>query len=198
MPPDLDASYTPDFFSADEAAGLFTQLRDGLAWQQQAITIYGRTVMQPRLLAWYGDAGAVYTYSGKRNEPLPWVPVLTTIRQQAEAATGARFNSVLANYYRDGQDSMGWHSDDEPELGPEPVIASFSFGAARDFRFRRRTDRVVVPLSLAPGSLLVMFGNNQRHWQHALPKRAVAGPRINLTFRYVTPAGVMPAGNAWE
>jgi alkylated DNA repair dioxygenase AlkB len=140
----------------------------------------------PRLSAWYGDAGAVYTYSGLRLEPLPWTPVLLEIKQATERLSGTRFNSVLLNLYRDGQDSMGWHSDDEPELGPEPVIASVSLGALRRFVFQHKKRRWRIALDLEPGSVLLMAGATQHHWRHALPKtRRPVAPRINLTFRTI-------------
>ena len=147
------------------------------------------TRASPRLSAWYGDPSARYAYSGLSLEPIPWFPVLAEIKAEVEAASGAVFNSVLANLYRDGADSMGWHSDDEPELGERPVIASASFGAIRRFRLRHRhrreLDPVAVPLN--HGSLLIMKGDTQSNWKHQIPKtRKVSEPRVNLTFRTIT------------
>ena len=154
-------------------------------WRQDEARIMGRTVALPRLTAWYGDAG--YRYSGIDNPPRPWLPLLLELKGVAETLAGARFNSVLLNLYRDGRDGMGWHSDDERSLGPEPVIASLSFGATRRFRLKHktRTDHVLA-LDLPSGSCLVMAGSLQHHWRHALPKTArPVGPRVNLTFRLI-------------
>lgn len=153
--------------------------------------MFGRWVDSPRLSCWIGDAGASYRYSGQSFEPHPWPDALLPLRGRLRQELGIDFNSVLANLYRDGRDAMGWHSDDEPELGPEPVIASVSLGAARRFVLRRRDDHTVrKEFRLEPGSLLVMRGNSQRDWQHALPRTAKpVGPRINLTFRRIVDAG---------
>ncbi len=165
---------------------LFDTLHAGIAWERHVVRIFGRSIPAPRLSAWYGEPGASYAYSGQRYEPKPWTPELARIRTEIEAATGAQFDSVLANLYRDGQDSMGWHSDAEAELGRDPVIASASFGAARRFVLKHRSTGERHELLLAPGSLLVMRGALQHHWKHALPRtRAAVGPRINLTFRRV-------------
>jgi alkylated DNA repair dioxygenase AlkB len=182
----LDAAFLP--FA--EATVLFDQLSREVAWEQRNIRIFGQEMPQPRLTAWYGDPDARYAYSGLRWEPRPWTPVLLALRQRVETATACRFNSVLLNLYRTGQDSMGWHADDEPELGPTPAIASLSLGAMRRFRLRPRTGLAHAPLSLdlTSGSLLLMRGATQQHWQHALPKTArLVGPRLNLTFRWVHP-----------
>lgn len=156
-------------------------------WRQDTIRIYGREMLQPRLHAWYGDPDAVYTYSGLRNLPLPWTPLLAELRAMVEGAAGARFNAVLLNHYRDGRDSMGMHSDDEPELGPKPVIASLSLGATRTFILRHRQDKVLKPVrvALGNGDLLVMRGETQSNWAHGINKQAQAGARLNLTFRLV-------------
>ncbi|GAC1588184.1 MAG: alpha-ketoglutarate-dependent dioxygenase AlkB [Hymenobacter sp.] len=191
--PQAELLLDPAFLPAAEAAALLTQLTSGLAWEQRAIRLYGQLLPQPRLTAWHGDPAARYAYSGLTWEPRPWTPALLGLRQRLEAATGAQFNSVLLNLYRDGRDSMGWHADDEPELGPAPVIASLSLGATRRFRLRPRVGRAHAPvgLDLPSGSLLLMRGPTQRHWQHALPKTTrPIGPRLNLTFRWVSPAAV--------
>lgn len=170
----------------DEARAAFEALRGETPWKSESIRIVGRLVPVPRLTAWYGDPGARYTYSGLRNEPLPWTPRLDALRARAGEAAGAPFNSVLLNLYRDGRDSMGWHSDGEPELGEDPVIASLSLGAPRRFvlRHKKRRDRAI-SLVLEGGSLLVMAGTTQRFYRHAVPKEDAAGARINLTFRRI-------------
>src|SRR5262249_13523909 len=142
---------------------------------------------------WYGDRGASYVYSGLRNEPQPWTPALSELRAGVEASAAHTFNSVLLNYYRDGNDSMGWHRDNEPELGPRPLIASVTLGATRRFRFREvrpavAGNRKTHEIELTHGSLLVMRGETQSAWEHGIPKvRDLTDPRINLTFRYVEP-----------
>lgn len=172
-----------------ECAEIAAQLRQTLAWQQKPIVIFGREVLQPRLTVWYGDPDCAYVYSGKRNEPLAWTPLLTELRETVQAITGARFNSVLANCYRNGQDSMGWHSDDEPELGPAPVIASLSFGASRRFLLQHRKHKTQrLELLLQDGDLLLMAGATQRNYRHSLPKTAKpTAERLNFTFRWIHP-----------
>ena len=172
---------------ADECLAL---LIEQTPWRQDPITLFGKTHLQPRLHAWYGDSGARYRYSGLALEPLAWTPLLASIRSQVEAICNAGFNSVLLNYYRDHRDSMGMHADDEPELGPAPVIASLSFGEQRPLRFKHRHDRRVDPvkLPLAHGSLLVMAGQTQSNWHHGMAKQSrPCGPRLNLTFRRILP-----------
>ncbi|QGX38834.1 alpha-ketoglutarate-dependent dioxygenase AlkB [Permianibacter aggregans] len=168
-------------------AELRQRLVDELHWQQTPIRIYGREVMQPRLTAWYGDADAAYRYSGVTHEPLPWHPLLWDIKALVEQYSASTFNSVLCNYYRSGQDSMGWHSDNEPELGPEPVIASLSFGAARRFLLQHKKDKSLQwQCSLGEGDLLLMRGATQRFYRHSVPKTAkTTDLRINLTFRRI-------------
>jgi alkylated DNA repair dioxygenase AlkB len=185
--PDGDACYCPGVFGPTGAQQLFARLRTDIAWQEEHVVIFGQRRKVPRLVAWYGDPGASYVYSGVRHEPLAWIPPLAEIRERVEGLTGHAFNSVLANLYRDGNDGMGWHADDEPELGPNPVIASVSFGATRRFRMRHRRRRdLAIDLDLEHGSLLVMAGATQHHWVHAVPKtRRPVGERINLTFRRI-------------
>ena len=177
---------------AAECARMAGELRQTLAWQQKPIVIFGREVLQPRLTAWYGDPHCSYVYSGKRNEPLAWTPLLSALRAAVETVTGARFNSVLANCYRNGQDSMGWHSDDEPELGPDPSIASLSFGAPRRFCLQHRKQKMQrLELLLQDGDLLLMAGATQANYRHALPKTAKpVGERLNFTFRWIYPTAV--------
>ncbi|HUA79256.1 MAG TPA: alpha-ketoglutarate-dependent dioxygenase AlkB [Dyella sp.] len=189
---DADVRYAQAWLDHDEADALFAHLWDEIPWEQHRLRIFGRDVDAPRLSCWIGDPHATYAYSRTRFEPRPWTPSLHSLRGRLERACGARFNSVLANLYRGGQDSMGWHSDDEPELGSQPVIASLSLGAERRFRFRRRAPRGKrvdsVGLPLSHGSLLCMAGDTQRHYQHDVPKSSsVTGMRINLTFRLIRP-----------
>jgi alkylated DNA repair dioxygenase AlkB len=166
-------------------------LRDELPWEQPALRLHGRQLPMPRLCCWVADAGCAYRYSGQTHQPRPWTPPLLELGQLLEKALGWRFNSVLLNRYRNGDDAMGWHADDEAALGWEAPIASLSLGASRSLRFRPSPGGVAAgrpPLSveLADGDLLVMDPPTQRHWQHALPRRRrVACERINLTFRMV-------------
>jgi alkylated DNA repair dioxygenase AlkB len=187
-----DAGYDAEAF-APRADALFDALHREVPWEQHRLKIFGRDVGSPRLSCWIGDEGTAYKYSGTLFEPHAWTPSLAVLRDELAARFELRFNSVLANLYRDGHDSMGWHSDDEPELGREPVIASLSFGAVRRFRFRsRETKRVSLALDLASGSLLVMRGATQRLYHHDLPKTARAGARINLTFRTIRAKSPLP------
>ncbi|RZA35372.1 MAG: alpha-ketoglutarate-dependent dioxygenase AlkB [Lysobacteraceae bacterium] len=154
------------------------------AWREETVVVYGKRHLQPRLSAWHGDKA--YRYSGLSLAPLPFTPLLDGIRHAAEAVTGRHYNSVLLNYYRDGRDSMGMHSDDEAELGPEPAIASVSFGATRPFILRHKTTKETLKLALTDGSLLFMAGRMQANWMHGINKTArPIGPRINLTFRHI-------------
>ncbi len=158
------------------------------AWSQETVTLFGRTLPQPRLVAYHGDAGAGYTYSGTHHAPRPWTPPLAALKERVEHLAGTPFNSVLLNYYRDGNDSMGLHADDEPELGDNPVIASLSLGQERRMYFRHKSRRDIdnLVLPLPAGSLLVMRGATQHNWKHGLRKvRGPCGPRVNLTFRLV-------------
>lgn len=154
------------------------------AWRSERVTVWGKQYLQPRLTAWHGEAA--YSYSGLRLEPLPFTPLQQRIRQAVEAASGRRFNSVLLNYYRDGRDSMGMHSDNEAELGPEPAIASVSFGAERTFILQHKGSGERLRIALTDGSLLLMAGKLQENWLHGINKIArPAGARVNLTFRFI-------------
>ncbi|TVQ94668.1 MAG: alpha-ketoglutarate-dependent dioxygenase AlkB [Deltaproteobacteria bacterium] len=183
--PDAEIWLDPDWLPPDRASVLFDRLMDEVPWRQDQITMYGKTHHVPRLNAWYGDPGTVYTWSGIRMEPHPWEGGVGEIKARLEAEVGLRFNSALLNLYRDGQDSVAWHADDEPELGPDPVIASVSLGATRTFRLRHLDGaHDPVNIDLDHGSLLFMGGRTQRCWHHCVPRRKrVDGPRINLTFR---------------
>jgi len=174
----------------EASAAAFSALRAETPWRAEQIRIAGRMIDVPRRTAWYGDPGATYVYSGLRNEPLPWTPLLEALRDAVTAAAGAPLNSVLLNWYRDGRDSMGWHADDEPELGKEPVIASLSLGAPRRFvlRHAKKKGRATA-FVLGDGALLVMTGRTQRFYRHAVPKEEAAGERINLTFRRIVGPG---------
>lgn len=197
LPPNGLIRYQPSWLSSQEAGQLFESLDDQLDWKQRPITMFGREVMQPRLTCLYGDEGVRYRYSGKTMFAATWIDALKQLSDRLNQILGVRFNSVLCNRYRDGQDSMGWHSDNEPELGLNPVIASVSLGERRRFRVKPRAQKSRQgeksrPLSLAldHGSLLIMSGDLQHHWLHELPKvsgKAAlrVGPRINLTFRQI-------------
>lgn len=182
-----DLMLWPKWLEPAEADDLLARLRAEIPFEQHRLRLFGREVDAPRLSCWIGDPHAVYRYSGTRFEPHPWSPALARLRERVEQACGARFDSVLANLYRDGNDAMGWHSDDEPELGPEPVIASLSLGATRRFRLRARdAGGTRLDLELAHGSLLRMAAGTQRNYRHALPRsRRVAEARLNLTFRRI-------------
>jgi alkylated DNA repair dioxygenase AlkB len=185
-----DLALWADWLPQAEANALYAQLRDTVPWENHVIRMFGRDVSSPRLSCWIGDPGASYVYSRTRFEPRPWPPELALLRPLLEQACGVTFNSVLANLYRDGRDAMGWHSDDEPELGAAPVIVSLSLGAPRRFVFRPKAPRgpAALELELPHGSLLRMAGATQRLYQHALPRAArVQAPRINLTFRHILP-----------
>ena len=185
---DGELTYYRHWLSQAEAQQLLVVLRQQVQWQQSTIVLYGKPVKIPRLNAWYGDAGCDYHYSGHQFAPHPWLPCLEVLRHKLQTVTGKAFNSVLVNCYRDGNDSVAWHSDDEPELGRNPLVASISLGAERSFQLRHRyhPQGSQRKLTLEHGSLLIMAGELQHHWQHQLPKTAKqVGERINLTYRYV-------------
>lgn len=165
----------------------YNGLLHDISWKQEPIVIFGKRVMQPRLTAWHGDAGIAYRYSGITMQPEPWTRMLAEIKNRLEGSAGVTFNSVLLNLYRDGQDSMGWHRDDEKELGKNPVIGSVSFGDTRTFMIRHAKDRSLkTSVNITNGSFLLMAGEMQHHWMHSIPKTAKpAGVRINLTFRKI-------------
>lgn len=188
MIPDGEISYRPDFVEPDEAGQTLEALLARPDWERLHSTFFGREVELPRSTAWWGDPGATYRYSGITHVAEGWPGFVEDLRDRLDAELGLFFNSVLANRYRDGREYMGWHSDDERDLGDEPAIASLSFGAERRFLMRHRTRRDVelVELSLGSGSLLVMEGGTQRHWKHKLPPMArCQAERVNLTFRHV-------------
>jgi len=187
--PDADLVYFANALSGD-AARCFRELRSNTPWREEKVFVWGKRHVQPRLVAWHGDPGADYRYSGSFLRPAPWTPTLLKLRDEVETLAGTRFNSVLLNLYRNERDCVGWHSDDEPELGPEPIIASISFGETREFQLRHRSrkDLPVFRLPLTDGSVLIMAGPTQRNWQHSVKREtAKLGERINLTFRSIRP-----------
>lgn len=187
--PDAEIEYFPEFFSREKSLNFLPQLLDTIKWKQNTIKMYGKENPVPRLEAWYGDPGKSYAYSGIRMEPNPWTDELREIKRSIEAELEISFNSVLINYYRDGQDRVAWHSDDEKELGKNPVIGSVSFGAERTFKLRHKRykeNNLKQSIVLKNGSFLLMKGATQHHWMHEIPRTAKPiGPRINLTFRVI-------------
>ena len=177
--------FYPDFFSSEDAGLFFKLLQEGLVWKQEPIWMFGKQILQPRLTALYGDPKVLYGYSGIAMQAKPFTKELETIKQRLQDFTQHEFTHVLCNYYRDGQDSMGWHRDNEAVLGQNPKIASLTFGASRSFQLRPYNEKVPkINLELSHGSLLLMEGASQHHWEHQLPKtKKVRQPRINLTFR---------------
>ena len=185
--PGAELWFAPEWLQTGQADALFADLRDSIEWETHRIRLFGREVDSPRLSSWIGDEDAAYTYSGTRFQPRPWPLALAGIRDLLERELAGRFNSVLANRYRDGRDCMGWHSDNEAALGPRPLIASLSLGATRRFVLKHRGEPSrKLTLELPHGSLLVMRGDTQQNYRHALPRTAKPiGERINLTFRRI-------------
>ena len=181
---DADVCVLQNFLEPQRADDAFTQLMKEIEWRQDSIRMYGKTSPLPRLHQWFGD-GESYTWSGIHMQSAPWCPTLLEINNLVEREADAQFNSALANLYRTGEDMVSWHADDERELGNEPVIASVSLGEPRDFLLRHvEYPKERVKILLEHGSLLVMKGPTQCHWQHSLPRRKkVSKPRVNLTFR---------------
>ena len=188
--PDGMLHFFPAAFSSAEADALFGNCLHSVPWRQDDMVIAGRRIAIPRLQNWFGDPGMHYSYSGINLSPLPWTDTLQRIRERVQRLCGHQFNALLANCYRNGMDSVGWHSDDERELGTLPVIASVSFGATRTFEMRHIADRSLktLRLPLHHGSVLIMSGQTQQFWHHQIPKeKGVALPRVNLTFRQIFP-----------
>ena len=187
--PDAEIRYFPTFFTPSKADFLLDQLLRTIEWKQNTIKMYGKENPVPRLEAWYGDKGKSYAYSGIKMEPRPWTDDLLFIKKSIEAKAGVIFNSVLINYYRNGQDRVAWHSDDEKELGRNPIIASVSLGAERNFKLRHKhykSNDQKEQIILNHGSFLLMEGTTQHNWMHEIPRTAKPiGPRINLTFRII-------------
>ncbi|WP_027388786.1 alpha-ketoglutarate-dependent dioxygenase AlkB family protein [Chryseobacterium gregarium] len=179
--------YTAGFLDEKKAGKLLQKLMDATPWKQNVRKIYDKTVQTPRLTAWYGDESKSYHLGGNEFRVSQWSPELLNLKKKIEKATGYLFNTVLLNLYRDGNDSVAWHRDKESELGDRPVIASVSLGQVRNFDFRKVDDRKnKYSLPLQHGSLLIMKGDLQVHWEHRIAKSEKAlEPRINLTFRMI-------------
>jgi len=178
--------YLPTVFSANTCTSLFATLMHSLAWHTDQIYMFGKLITTKRKVAWIADEGLSYTYSGVKKNPQPWTPELLFIKNKLEEIAKWKFNSCLLNLYHDGDEGMGWHSDDEPELNRAAPIASLSLGGDRKFSFKHKADKESTSLTLENGSVLIMHAPTQEHWHHSLlkTKRPVA-PRINLTFRSI-------------
>ena len=178
--------YIPEFYPVKIADAYFRNLRDRVLWRQESMKMYGRQIMFPRLSAWYGDPGKSYSFSGLNLNPYSWLPELLEIKKDIESLSSIEFNSVLLNRYRDGNDSMSWHSDDEKELGKNPIIASINFGAERKFQLKHKETKERFDIMLKHGSILFMMGELQHFWKHQVPKtKRVKTERINLTYRVI-------------
>lgn len=187
---DGEILWVQHFYDEDSAQQLYSRLQEEIPWRQDSIRIAGKETPIPRLQAWFGDPGMSYSYSGLTLQPEPWNETLVHIKEQIENYSDTRFNSLLANLYRDQQDSVGWHADNEPELGTNPIIASLSLGGERRFQIKHRSHpERKLELNLQSGDLLIMKGAMQHHWLHQVPKaRQPCLPRINLTFRRIIKA----------
>ena len=187
--PDAELFFYPQLLESNQADILLASLKQEIEWTQNTIRFYGKESLVPRLEAWYGDPGKSYSYSGIHMNPKPWTQNLIQIKRAIEPIAKVTFNSVLINYYRDGKDRVAWHSDDEKELGQNPVIGSISLGAERKFKMRHRqykTNGLKYEIMLNHGSFLLMKGTTQHHWMHEIPRTAKpTDPRINLTFRII-------------
>ncbi|OQD41798.1 alpha-ketoglutarate-dependent dioxygenase AlkB [Croceivirga radicis] len=185
--PQAEVVYFPNFYDLETANSIFNRLKTETPWQQDKITVFGKTYDQPRLTALYGNNGKSYTYSNITMQPHPFSALLKKIKTKTEETTKTSFTTCLLNLYRFGKDSNGWHADNEKELGTNPIIASLSFGAPRAFHFKNKENKHLKhKMILENGSLLLMKGTTQHHWLHQIPKTAKPiGPRINLTFRTI-------------
>ena len=186
--PDGEVIMYRNFFNQVESDQTFQELLSGIKWRQDRMKLFGKEVDLPRLTAWYGDEGKSYTYSSIRMNPDTWTPTLLSIKSRIEEVAHVKFNSVLINLYRNGKDSVSWHTDDEPELGKYPIIASVSLGEARRFQLRHKLNKSLdkIELTLTHGSFLIMKGSTQHFWQHQIPKSSKSlKERINLTFRVI-------------
>jgi alkylated DNA repair dioxygenase AlkB len=186
LPKDGGATYIPGFFDPEHCAALFASLQSTINWKEDQLLMFGKLITTKRKVAWVGDAGCSYTYSGVKKFPQAWTADLLHIKHKLESLTHSAFNSCLLNLYHDGDEGMGWHSDDEKELDSAAPIASVSLGGTRKFAFKHKLDKTSVSLFLEDGSVLLMQPPTQEFWQHSLTKtkRPVA-PRINLTFRAI-------------
>jgi len=186
LPMDGLAIYHPGFIGSEESSSLIDQLQESLRWEADQLILFGKLVTTRRKVAWVGDPKCTYTYSGIKRQPQTWTPELISIKNRIESLTNAEFNSCLLNFYHDGEDGMGWHSDDEKELDAHSPIASVSLGSTRKFAFRHKKERLRATLFLENGSALIMKAPTQQFWQHALLKtKTIHMPRINLTFRKI-------------
>jgi alkylated DNA repair dioxygenase AlkB len=185
LPADGEVFYFPNFISVKESDDFLIALKQHVLWKHEPIRMFGKWIYQPRLTALYGDPNIPYSYSGIQMQATPYLPILVNIKNRIEQKISHPFTHVLLNYYRNGQDSMGWHRDNEKSLGKEPIIASLSFGETRTFQMRRYDNKSnKVNIELEHGSLLIMKGKSQECWEHQLPKsKGIFGERINLTFR---------------
>jgi alkylated DNA repair dioxygenase AlkB len=186
LPRDGYAKYLSNFYSKQESLKLMSQLQDSLRWESDQLVMFGKKVTTRRKVAWAGDPKCSYTYSGVKKLPQPWTEDLLSIKTHLEKLVDSEFNSCLLNFYHDGDDGMGWHSDDEKELDQHSPIVSLSLGARRKFAFRHKEDKATTSLHLENGSVLIMYSPTQQFWKHALLKtKTVSAPRINLTFRKI-------------
>ena len=186
LPKDGHCHYIPGFLSESQANTYLSKLQDNIQWEEREILLFGKMVQQPRLVAWYGDEDASYSYSGAIFKPMSWTTELSELRTKIETYTQSKFNGVLLNLYRNGDDHMGYHSDNEKELGKEPIIASLSLGETRKFYMKHNSKEHKVTIDLEHGSLLIMSGKMQQYWKHMISKTKRSHDiRINLTFRKI-------------
>jgi len=186
LPKDGRVTYISNVFDSNSCSTLFASLREALDWQQDQLFMFGKLITTKREVAWVGDAGCSYTYSGVKKFPQVWTPELLHIKHTAEALAHHKFNSCLLNLYHDGDQGMGWHSDDEIELEQSAPIASVSFGGERKFSFKHKFEKLSASVVLENGSVLLMHAPTQNFWQHSLTKtKRIVLPRINLTFRAI-------------
>ena len=184
LPEDGVVHYYPSTFSSSESDAFFEKLTSDVPWQHDEVKMFGKTIVTARKVAWFGDAGLDYTYSGKTKSPIPWSELLLELKKVTEEKTDHSFNSCLMNLYHDGSEGMGWHRDNESSIVKDSPIACLSFGAQRRFHLKHTEKKKRITLELEPGSLLLMAGKTQTHWLHSLPKTTkVSEPRISLTFR---------------
>ena len=183
----LNIDYVKNYFNEEESLYFLKTLKDKIKWEQDYIKFFGKSHPLPRLTAWYGDRNKNYTYSGIPMTPAPWNTELLEIKKRVDQYAKANFNSVLLNFYRSGSDSVSWHSDDEKELGDQPIIGSVSFGGIRKFRLRNKKNKKLIHnIELENGSLLIMSELTQQYWEHEIPKtKKKVEERINLTFRSI-------------
>ena len=186
LPMDGLAIYHPGFIGLEESSSIIDQLQSSLRWEADQLIMFGKLVTTRRKVVWVGDPKCTYTYSGIKRHPQTWVPELLSIKNRIESLANCEFNSCLLNFYHDGEDGMGWHSDDEKELDAYSPIASVSLGSTRKFAFRHKKQKLTTTLFLENGSVLIMNAPTQQFWQHALLKtKTIYTPRINLTFRKI-------------